>query len=134
MNFELKPLSIAEVAAEKCDAVLVLIADDYKPAKDGFSALIGRAIKEGDAQTKAGKSLQLYKPGMTLAGRVVLVGVGDGGAKSIRSGVASAIGSIKSDKLKRLVVAFAGVATDASIRAVVAAVADATYSLSLIHI
>ena len=63
MNFELSPLSLAEVAAQKCDALLVLLTDDYKPAKDGFSALIARAIKDGDAHTKAGKTLLEAKPG-----------------------------------------------------------------------
>jgi leucyl aminopeptidase len=128
MNFDLKPLSLAEAASEKCDALLVLLPDAFKPARDGFSALIGRAVKEGDAQTKAGKILSLYKAAPALATRVVLAGVGDGSAKQVRSGVQAALASVKSDKLKKLVVVFAGPALDAAVRAAVAAIADGTYS------
>ena len=130
MNFELKPQTLADAAAEKCDAMLVLLPDDYKPAKDGLSALIGHALKDGDAQTKAGKLLPLYRPGMTQARRVVLAGVGDGSAKSVRSGVAAAMAAIKSDQLKRLLVAFAAPASAAALQTAVAAVADASYSFT----
>jgi len=128
MNFELKSLSLAEAAIEKCDALLVLLSDDYKPAKDGFSAVIAKALKDGDAQTKAGKCLHLYKPAVVQATHVVLVGTGDGSVKQVRSGIAAALGSVKSDKLKKLVVAFAGAATAGAVRAAVSCVAEATYS------
>ena len=128
MNFELKPLSLVEAASEKCDALLVLVCDTYKPAKDGFSALVGRALKDGDALTKAGKTLALYMPVQSQATRVVIAGVGDGSAKQVRSGVTAALAGVKSDKLKKLVVAFASPAQAAAVRAAVAAVADASYS------
>jgi leucyl aminopeptidase len=128
MNFELKPLSLVEAASEKCDVLLVLVADGYKPAKDGFSAFVARAIKDGDAHTKAGKLLPLYKHAMAQATRVVLVGVGDGSAKQVRTGVMAAFGSVKSDALEKLVVAFVGAATAPAVRAAVSAVADASYS------
>ena len=128
MNFELKPLSLVEAANEKCDALLVLVSDAYKPAKDGFSALLARALKDGDAQAKAGKILALYQPQFAQAPRVVIAGIGDGSAKQVRSGIAAALASAKSDKLKKLVVAFASASSDAAVRAAVAAVADATYS------
>jgi leucyl aminopeptidase len=128
MNFELKPLSLVEAASEKCDVLLVLVTDGYKPAKDGFSAFVARAIKDGDALTKAGKLLSLYKHAMAQATRVVLVGVGDGSAKSVRTGVMAAMASVKSDTLKKLVVAFTSAAPAPSVRAGVLAVADASYS------
>jgi leucyl aminopeptidase len=128
MNFELKPLSLNEASSEKCDALLVLVPDAYKPAKDGFSVLVGRAIKDGDALTKAGKILSLYKPATAVATRVVIAGVGDGSAKQVRSGIAAALASVKSDQLKKLVVAFASPAQEAAMRAAVQAVADASYS------
>ncbi|MCX8520400.1 MAG: leucyl aminopeptidase [Rhodoferax sp.] len=127
MNFELKPQTLATAAAEKCDAMLVLLPDHYKPAKDGLSALIGRALKDGDAQTQAGKWLPLYRPGMTQARRVVLAGVGDGSAKSVRSGVTAAMAAIKSEQLKQMVVVFADAASPPAIQAALAAVADASY-------
>jgi leucyl aminopeptidase len=128
MNFELEPLSLNQVSSKKCDALLVLVADDYKPARDGFSVLVGRAIKDGDAQTKAGKILSLYKPATAAATRVVLAGVGDGSAKQVRNGITAALASVKSDTLKKLVVAFAGPAQEAAVRSAVLAVADASYT------
>ena len=130
MNFELKPLSLVEAASEKCDVLLVLLTDSYKPAKDGFSAFVARTIKDGDTLTKAGKLLPLYKHSMAQATRVVLVGVGDGSPKQVRSGVLAALASVKSDKLKRLVLAFGNASTAASIKAAVASVADASYSFN----
>jgi leucyl aminopeptidase len=128
MNFELKPLSLVEAANEKCDVLLVLLTDAYKPAKDGFSAFVARTIKDGDALTKAGKLLPLYKHAMAQATRVVLVGVGDGSAKQVRTGVTAAMASAKSDKLKKLVVAFANAAPAPALRAAISALADASYS------
>jgi leucyl aminopeptidase len=128
MNFELKPLSLVEAASEKCDVLLVLLTDSYKPLKDGFSAFVARAIKDGDALTKAGKLLPIYKHPMVQATRVLLVGVGDGSAKQVRSGVLAAMASVKADTLKRLVVAFANASAAPSVRAAVLAVADASYS------
>jgi leucyl aminopeptidase len=128
MNFELKPLSLVEAASEKCDVLLVLVADGYKPAKDGFSAFVARCIKDGDALTKAGKLLPLYKHAMAQATRVLLVGVGDGSAKPVRAGVMAAIASVKSDTLKKLVIAFSGTTLAPSVRSAVLAVADASYS------
>ena len=128
MNFELKPLSLVEAASEKCDALLVLVTDAHKPAKDGFSGLVARALKDGDAHSKAGKILSLYKTPLSHATRVVIAGVGDGSAKQVRAGVAAALVSVKSDKLKTLIVAFANPASDAALRAAVSAVADGSYS------
>jgi leucyl aminopeptidase len=130
MNFELKPLSLVEAANEKCDVLLVLLTDSYKPAKDGFSAFVARAVKDGDALTKAGKLLSLYKHPMAQANRVVLVGVGDGSAKQVRTGVIAAMASVKSDTLKRLVLAFAHAAPAPSLRAAILALSDASYSYS----
>jgi leucyl aminopeptidase len=128
MNFDLKPFSLVEAASDKCDALLVLVPDGYKPARDGFSAMVARAIKDGDASTKAGKLLSMYKPALAQATRVVIAGVGDGSAKQVRSGLAAALGNAKSDKLKRLVVAFAAPASAAALRAAVLALADGSYS------
>jgi leucyl aminopeptidase len=65
---------------------------------------------------------------MAQATRVLLVGVGDGSAKQVRTGVAAAMASAKSDKLKRLVVAFANAAPAPALRAAISALADASYS------
>lgn len=127
MNFELKPLGLVGVADEKCDALVILVADGFKPAKDDLSALIAQATKSGDFESKAGKTLMWYRPTQANAVRVVLAGVGEGGAKQVRTAVASALVLVKSASLKKLTVCFASAALEESVRAAVLAVADATY-------
>src|SRR4051812_11927756 len=51
MDFELKTLSLAGAAGEKCDALIVLVGDDFKPGKDALSRLAGDAIKARDLDT-----------------------------------------------------------------------------------
>jgi leucyl aminopeptidase len=128
MNFELKPLGLVGVANEKCDALVILVADAFKPAKDDLSALIVQATKSGDFESKAGKTLMLYRPTQANAVRVVLAGVGEGGAKQVRTAVAAALALVKSASLKKLTVCFAHAALDDAVRAAVTSVADATYT------
>jgi leucyl aminopeptidase len=128
MNFELKPLGLVGVANDKCDALVILVADAFKPAKDDLSALIAQATKSGDFESKAGKTLMLYRPAQANAVRVVLAGVGEGGAKQVRAAVAAALALVKSASLKKLTVCFANAAIEDAVRAAVLSVADATYT------
>ena len=127
MNFELKSLTLAGAADEKCDALIVLVPSAFKAAKDDLSGVIAQAVKAGDLDPKAGKPLALYRPAQANAARVVLVGVGEGAAKQVRAAVTAAFGLVKGDALKKLVVAFAGPAREEAARAAVLAVADASY-------
>ena len=128
MNFELKPFSLLEASTEKCDALVVLVPQDFKAAKDDLSELIGQAMKAGDLETKIAKLLCLYKPVQAHAIRVVLVGIGSGSARDVRSAVLAAMASVKAPGLKKLLVCFASPAREEAVRAVVVAVADASYS------
>jgi len=127
MNFEIKSLGLAGVASEKCDALIVLVPQELKAAKDDLSVLIAQAIKSKDLETKPGKLLTLYRPVQANATRVVLVGVGAGTARQVRTAVTAAWGAVKSESLKKLVVAFAAPARDEALRAAVVVVAEASY-------
>lgn len=131
MNFELKPLSLVDTATEKCDALVVLVSQDFKPLKDDISQLIAQALKAGDFEAAPGKILQLYRSAQVNASRLVLVGVGDGSERHVRSGVISAVAAVKGVWLKKLALSFAGAAREASVRAAVLAAADATYCYTL---
>ena len=131
MNFELKPLSLVDVATEKCDALLVLVSQDFKPLKDDISQLTAQAQKAADFEAVPGKILQIYRPAQVNAVRMVLVGVGDGSERHVRTGVQAAVSAVTGAWLKKLVSAFASSAREASVRAAVLAVADATYSYTL---
>ena len=89
MNFELKRLDPATAAAEKCDALLVLVSGDSCAGKDALSTLVNQALKAGDLETKQGKLLQVYQaPGLACT-RAVLLGAGDGSARQVRQSVAA---------------------------------------------
>ena len=128
MNFDLKPLALVGIANEKCDVLLLLVQQDFKPGKDDLSLLVAQAIKAGDLGAKPGQIVSLYRASQANAPRLLLVGVGDGKAKQVRSAVVSALGSVKANLGKKLVLAFASAAQEDAVRAAVLAAADATYS------
>jgi leucyl aminopeptidase len=129
MNFELKSLDLAAVAAVQCDALVVLVPSAYKPGKDALSLLIKQAVKAGDVDGKPGKLLSLYRPQQARCTRAVLVGVGEGSAAQVRQAVTAAVGALRagSSELKKLVLCLASQASDGAVRAAVTAVADASY-------
>ena len=126
MNFELKPLGLVGVASEKCDVLVVLVAQSFKAAKDDLSALVAQTLKSSDLESKAGKLLHLYRPDQCSATRVVLASIGEGSAKEVRTALTAAIAGVKAPSLKKLVVAFASPAREDAARAAVQAIADAT--------
>jgi leucyl aminopeptidase len=128
MNFELKPLGLVGVASDKCDVLVILVSQDFKAAKDDLSALVAQALKSSDLETKAGKTLHMYRPTQCSATRVVLAGIGEGSAKEVRAGATAAIAAMKTPSMKKLTISFAAPAREDAIRAAVQAVADATYS------
>ena len=43
MNFDLKTLELAAAASEKCDLLIVMLPEGFKPGKDALSALAALA-------------------------------------------------------------------------------------------
>ncbi len=127
MNFELKSLDAAGCAAEKCDALLVLVPEAFQAGPDPLSGWIAQARKAGDLDGKAGKLLAMYKPAGLACTRAVLCGAGDGSARQMRQAVLAGVGSLRVASVKRLLVFCAGEWSEAALQAVVVALADATY-------
>ena len=92
MDFELKTLSLAAAAGEKCDALVLLVGESFKPGKDSLSQLAADALKARDLEPKAGKLLQAYRSHGIAATRVVLAGAGDGSGKRVHAAVQAAVG------------------------------------------
>ena len=148
MNFELKTLDLGGAGNETCDALIVLLSAAFKPGKDALSALVAQVHKAGDLETKAGKSLQIYRPAGLACARLVLVSVGEGSVRELRQGVAGAVAAVKGSKVKKLVLCFSAEPQAEGLRASMTAVAEASYvftttkskpeprtlQLSLIHI
>jgi leucyl aminopeptidase len=127
MDFDLKTLSLAGAASEKCDALVILVPDSFKGGKGPIDQLVADARKAGDFETKAGKLLQMYRPAGIAAARTILAGVQDTSAAQVRSGVGAAIGALKGSTAKRVCICFAGPANGPAVRAAVLACGDASY-------
>ena len=127
MDFQLKTLSTAQAATEKCDALIVLAAAGTSPSKDVIATLVADARKAGDLGDKAGKLLALYRPPRVAAPRVLLASVGDGKPASVRAAVLAAVAAAKATDPKRVAIVFAQPADAESLRSAVIAAADASY-------
>ncbi len=129
MNFELKTLDLAGIAAQPGDALVVLVPAGFKPGKEGLSALVGQALKAGDLETQTGKLLALYRPTQAKAARVVLVGAGDGSPSQVRKALHAALGALRSGTpaVKKLLLGFAQAPQAGAVRAAVQTVAENSY-------
>jgi leucyl aminopeptidase len=128
MDFQLKTLDAAGAAREKCDALVLVVAEGQKPGKGPLSRLAADAIKAGDLDPKPGKTLQAYKPAGIAAARVILAGAGDGSARRVHAAVCAAVGSLRSTtSVKRLVIVLPADADEDVLRAAVAGAAESAY-------
>ncbi len=130
MNFEFKTFDLAGAANEKCDALIVLLAQSFKPGKDVLSTLVAQTLKAGDLESKPGKPgkpLLLYRPAGLACSRAVLVSVGDGSAKEVRPALAAAVAAVKAANVKKLAICFAVLPQEDALRAAVMTLAEASY-------
>ncbi|MDO9114376.1 MAG: leucyl aminopeptidase [Polaromonas sp.] len=132
MDFELKTLTPARICAEKCDALIVLVAGEMNAGTDAVSKMVTLALKAGDFENKAGKLLSAYRPEGVAATRVLLAGAGDGSAKSIRTAVHAAMVALKNTNARRVLLSLCALpqAGQETARAAVLACADAAYLYS----
>jgi leucyl aminopeptidase len=130
MDFELKTLTRARICNEKCDALVVLVPQDFTSADEPLSVLAALAIKSGDFETKTGKLLSAYRTPGIAATRVLLVGGGDGSAKSIRTAVNAAVAALKATNTQRVLLCLGTLnqLLPDVVRTAVVACADAAYS------
>jgi len=127
MNFDLKTLDLPGAASEKCDLLVLLVPEGFKPGADALSTLVALALKNKDLETAPGKHLQLYHVPGIAARRVVLAGAGKGDARAVRQALAAVGPAFKAGAVKRAVVCLAGAAQPAAVAAVVQNVAHACY-------
>lgn len=132
MNFELKALNLSSAAAAKCDLLLLLVPESFKPQQDPLSALVHSATRHGDWSAASSKQLHLYQPQGVQARRVLLLGVGTGGARDVRAALAGAASVIKAEGVKHAVICLSALeeAADA-VRIAVQCAADAAYAYTL---
>ena len=133
MNFELKTLSLAAAAKTPTETLIVLISEHFQAGKDPLSALIEKAIKAKDFSAKAGKTLQAYAVSGVSASKIVLVGIGEGKAGDVKSGVMGAMTGLKSAETTKTLITFASTPTPANLHASILAVAEGTYVYGTTH-
>ncbi len=127
MNFELLTLDLAKASEEKCDVLLMLLPDTFKPGKDPLSGLVSKALKAGDLATKPASLLDLYRPAGLACARLVLVQVGDAKAGTIRKGVQAAMALIKPAKARQINLCFAAAPDSQTLHVALTTLADASY-------
>jgi leucyl aminopeptidase len=127
MDFELKTMGLAGAAGEKCDALVMLVAETFKPGKDTLSRLAGDALKARDLEHKPGKLLHAYRSEGIAAARVILAGAGDGSGKRVHAAVQAAVAALRTTSVRRLVICLPADAEDDAVRAAVSATAETSY-------
>ncbi|MBS0291335.1 MAG: leucyl aminopeptidase [Proteobacteria bacterium] len=127
MNFELKTLSLPAAAAHKCDLLVLLVPEGFKPEADALSVLVARALKAQDLEPKPGKLLSLYAVPGIAARRLVLLGCGSASAQAVRQAVQALASTLKAPAVKHVGLVFAAAAQAGSVAAAVRALADASY-------
>ena len=128
MNFEFKTGALAAASSHKCDALLVLVPQVFKPGTDKLAVLIKQLRASGDLEDKAGKLAVMHQVAGLAASRLVVASIGGGGAKEVCKGVAAAIGAVKSNgSVKSICLCFADAVQAAGLSAAVVALADASY-------
>jgi leucyl aminopeptidase len=98
MNLELQTLSWAQAASSKTDALVVLVSKSAKLETGLIANMLAQAEKSGDFSAAAGQCMLWWKPPGLNALRLVLVGVGEGRAADVRSGVTASIQALKKSK------------------------------------
>ncbi len=127
MDFELKTLDLARAAAEKCDVLLVLVAEGFQAGKDPVSKLVAEALAARDLETKPGKILQAYRVEGVAAPRLLLVGAGDGSGRKVQSALQAAAGVLRSSGAKKLTIVLPAGSGDDAVRAAVCTTAECSY-------
>lgn len=140
MDFELKPLTLAQAAATEADA-LVLAWPDHLPdtlpntltgpwaqGAENLLSWLRPLLKAGELEPGVGKQLVALACPAVAARRLVLVRVGDGSAASVRQGMLAAFAGLKQPTVKEAVL-FLGLpgVNETVARTAVVAVAEATY-------
>ena len=132
MDFKSVALGPAGVPALSADALLVVVAGTTMPSDldAALAPILRNAVKGGDLELKAGRTLYVHRPSGLKAQRLLLAVAADDSAKSFKAAMAAGLGTLKGLGVAHLAVAQVGTArmTESHAEALTAAVADAVYT------
>ncbi len=131
MDFKSVALGPSGLSALSADALLVVVAGTAMPAdvEAPVAALLRDAVKGGDLELKAGRTLYVHRPAGLKTQRLVLAVAADDSAKSFKAAVAAGLSAVKGLGVSHLAVAQVGAPriSEAHAEALATAVADAVY-------
>ncbi|QPF73490.1 leucyl aminopeptidase [Roseateles sp. DAIF2] len=131
MDFRTQSASLDALAGVNADALVLLLAGDSLPV--GLDAALAGAVKDaiklGDFELKAGKTLVLQRVAGVKAPRLVLAGVGKPTLKSARAAVLAALAALKGRGAAHAAIAYAGfeALSDSLVEQTVLAAKEAVY-------
>lgn len=110
MDFRTQTASLDALAGVNADALIVVLGGEALPATldATLSALVKDAVKLGDFEFKAGKTLVLQRAAGVKAPRLVLAAAGKNTLKSARAALQAALAQLKGRGAAHAAVAFAG--------------------------
>ncbi|MEL4178925.1 leucyl aminopeptidase [Roseateles sp. PN1] len=110
MDFRTQTASLDALAGVNADALIVVLGGEALPATldATLSALVKDAVKLGDFEFKAGKTLVLQRAAGVKAPRLVLAAAGKNTLKSARTALQAALAQLKGRGAAHAAVAFAG--------------------------
>ena len=110
MDFKTQVAGAGGLAALGADALLVLILGETVPAglDRPLADLLAAAVKDGDFELKAGKTLYAHRVAGVKALRVAFAASGDGSVKALRRAMVAGLGLFKGGGSRQLAVAVAG--------------------------
>lgn len=129
MDFQLKTLTPHQAVAVATDALVLLwpTQDPKTRGTDPLSVWAQSALREGDVEPSAGKTLSAHRlPGIKPR-RVVLAPVQEGSSIQVRRAMQAAVVALKGAVVETMTVVAPGLSPEA-VGTVVHALADATYS------
>ncbi len=131
MDFRSQTASLDALASINADALVLVIAGDSLPADldSSVAAAVKDAIKLGDFELKAGKTLVLQRVAGIKAPRLVLTAAGKSSLKAARAAVQAGLAALKGRGAVHAAIAYAGyVALDeAMVEQTVLAAQEAVY-------
>jgi leucyl aminopeptidase len=110
MDFRTQSAGAGGLAALGADALLVLVAGETLPAglDQPLAQLLAAAVKEGDFECKAGRTLYAHRVAGVKAPRVAFVASGEASVKALRKAMVAGLGLFKGGGSRQLAVAVAG--------------------------
>jgi leucyl aminopeptidase len=131
MDFDVQVAGPDALARVSADALLLVVAGDKVPGKLGrpVAAALAAAVKAGDLELKAGKSLLLHRAAGVRAPRLLVAACGPASVKSFHKAVSGGLQVLRQGGAKRAAVALVGADAPGEAHAEALAVAafDAVY-------